>query len=163
MQTEYLLRATYDCIEKENGFHPFSNGTEAMSWCSRNCDSCIKAITTRVQGYSYPSQADDVILSGRECVGNYAIGAAHFTGQLPAEIVEWMMGKTRVQKNGYKIADLPSDCPWFSDDKADNPDLQPIEPDDPNQLLIPFDITDLFGFDDPDIAVTKTAILEINY
>lgn len=36
------------------------------------------------------------------------------------------------------------------------------EPDDPNQLLIPFDITDLFGFDDPDIAVTKQAIFEVN-
>ena len=48
---------------------------------------------------------------------------------------------------------------WGTDDDPNEPDSpRPVEPDDPAQLLMPFDITDFFPF--ADVVVTKHAILE---
>ena len=48
---------------------------------------------------------------------------------------------------------------WGTDDDPNEPDSpRPVEPDDPAQLLMPFDITDFFPF--ADVVVTKHAIVE---
>jgi len=157
MEFNRMIKEINSALPKNKQAIPFSNGTQAMEWTGRNCERCVKAITTRIPDYVYEENPEDVILCGRDCIGNYSIGFSFIIGHIPLSIAEWIKAEISHQKNGI-FAYLPNECPYFSDDERDNPDNQ-IDPDpyDPNQLIIPFGIEDLFGID---VFVTDTAIIE---
>lgn len=152
MKPKYAVDLIHASIESSKGIVPFSNGSEAMVWMNNNCDSCKKALMC-YNPEAYENMRDggqSETLEGLNCFGEYAIACGYITGVMPEEISIWMGGtETR----------LPEQCRFFSDDDNDRPDRQP-PPIDPMQLKIPFLCTSLFGFDDPNILVFDTAIIE---
>ncbi len=115
--------------------HPYmpSNGTEGMYFTSEFCDRCF---------YQHPDpdnerQCNDVLLEA--LIGN----------QPP----EWIYINDSPTCTKFKSWD------WGNDEDGWNEPPEPI-PEDPNQLLMPFDITELFGFEDENILVTKKGVIE---
>jgi hypothetical protein len=114
-----------------------SNGTEGDGFLSYYCDQCLH------EKYSHTMQDGDL-----EC----GILIEALIGEQPKE---W-----QYDVNGEPACTAWEKWDWGNDDDGWNEPPGP-EPYDPNQLLLPFDITELFGFDDPEIIVTKRAILEV--
>ena len=138
-------------INSQQGFIPFSNGTEAIGWQDCNCGDCVKSYLTRNPDseFAFPEN-EKAVLSGLECFGKYAIDCGWITGVIHPDISEWMGGTDKR---------LPETCIHFSDDDRDNPEMK--EPSvDPRQTKIPFLCVELFGFDNPDILVFDKAIIE---
>ncbi len=114
-----------------------SNGTEGTWFISKFCDNCVH----QHPDPENPRQCYDILL--KSLMG----------GQPP----EWVYNE---EAEPVCTAFVKFD--WGDEDDGwndpDGPD-SPIQPEDPNQLLIPFDISELFFFDQ-DIIVTKRAIIE---
>lgn len=159
-----MFRATTKELHGDinEGYIPFSNGTEAEGWMSCNCNCCSR-------NYEVRNPSDDglkvefilqMIEEGRHCMGEYAMSLGFISGVVNRSVCE-DIGATKFshQKNG-KFVYLPGQCQHFTDDDLENLDVPP-EPYDPNQLMIPFSVFELFGFDDSEILVTKKAIYEL--
>jgi hypothetical protein len=114
-----------------------SNGTEGLTFTGNFCDQCQHERFTHTQkrGDAQCSILNNSLL-GEDCP-------------------EWVYSG-----EGWPICTEWKFWDWGGRDGDDlTPPPEP-EPDDPNQLLIPFDITDLFSFADPEILVTKKGIFE---
>ena len=111
-----------------------SSGSEGLDFCAEWCDNCIHQ-------HPDPEKSPQCDILLESLLGN----------QPP----EW-----KYNSEGVPICTAFVKWDWGNDDGGWNEPLPP-EPEDPGQLLLPFCITELFGFDDPEIIVTRTAILEI--
>jgi hypothetical protein len=110
-----------------------SNGTEGMMFTEEFCDCCIN----QHPDPDNPRQCDILCMTMAD-------------GKQP----EWIFNY-----DGWPICKEWKKWDWGNDDDGYNEPPEP-EPDDPNQLMIPFDIMDYFGFDDSEICVTRQAIFE---
>lgn len=154
MKPEYAIQIIHAAVEADTGVRPFSNGTEADYWFSRNCERCRRAMSCYdPDKYEQEIGRDGGVKmteQGLNCFGEYAIAVGYMTGNIPEEILEWMGGCDN---------EMPEQCRWFTDDENyDHAKQGP--PPDPNQLQIPFLCVSLFGFDDPNILVFDKAIIE---
>lgn len=125
--------AYYEIKMKDGMPYMPSNGSEGMWFCSEFCDNCIH----QHPDPSKQPQCDEILLES--LIGN----------QPP----EWIYMNNEPTCTAFRRWD------WGNDDGWNEPPAP--EPEDPNQLLIPFSITELFLFNDQDIVVTKKAIFEI--
>jgi hypothetical protein len=154
MTAKQAVKIINAAIDDDSGMVPFSNGSEAECWMSRNCERCKRAVCCYdPDRYEQEINTDGgvkITEQGLNCFGEYAVACGFMTGKVPVEISEWMGGTKD---------EFPEQCRFFSDDDKDRPDMQP-PPVPPNQLKIPFLCTLLFGFDDPNILVFDTAIIE---
>lgn len=115
-----------------------SNGTEGMHFEDEFCHQCMFQHPDPNNGFN----CNDVLLKA-------------YCGEQPEEWIYDSQGKPTCTKFvSWNWGD--KDGGWNDPRDPNNP-LAPI---DPSQLLIPFDITELFGFNCKDIAVTRTAIFE---
>lgn len=148
-------------MQESKGSSPFSSGTESMVWLSNNCEDCVRSWETRnkEQAPGFDSTID-LIKKGEECVGKFALDFSLGTGVIPDDIAREIGGNPQRYKNGYYSSCLPSNCKHRSSNDRDNPDLNPIDPIDPNQIKMPFD---LFEWLDNlnDLVITKKAICEL--
>ena len=116
-----------------------SNGTEGIWFTSKFCDTCM---------FQHPDpnsnhQCNDVLIES-------------LLGNQPDEWIYDSLGHPTCTK--YVNWDWGNENDGWND--PHDPD-GPLAPINPSQLLIPFDTMELFGFYGKDIAVTKTAIIEI--
>ncbi len=153
MTTTAAIYETLDGI----GTAPFSSGSAAMTWMAHNCDACIRSWCSRHPEVQPPAFSDTEKLAerGQECWGAFAIGVGFVSGLIPMEAAEWFGADIDAERN---FASIPDQCPHFSDDDRDNPELAPT-PNDPNQLRLPFLCAELFGFADPDVLVFDRVII----
>lgn len=132
---------------KESAGRPYrpSNGTEGMIFLSQFCHQCAH------EKYHHTLDDGDKACEIYTSTLVYDLGDSEY----PSEWVYDSLGNPRCTAH--------ISWNWGNEDDGWNDPDFPIEPEpfDPGQLLIPFDITDLFGFNDPCIVVTKLAILEI--
>lgn len=119
-----------------------SNGTAGTIFCGKFCDNCI---------HQHPSpdsdhQCNDILLLS-------------LIGEQPKE---WVYDSTgRPTCTAFVRWDWGNGRDGWNDPRDPNGPLAPEPPSDPNQLLMPFSVIELFGLDDPNIVVTQKAILEI--
>lgn len=116
-----------------------SNGTDGMMFCAEFCDNCV---------HQHPDpnsdhHCNDILLKS----------------ELGEQPTEWVY-----DANGHPTCTAFVNWNWGNGDDGWNdprdPD-GPLAPEDPSQLLIPFCVTELFGFNAPDVVVTKKAIYQI--
>lgn len=121
----------------ESAGKPFmpSNGTDGMVFTEAFCDNCLN----QHPDPDNPKQCFEILMKS-------------LCDEQPPE---WIFSN-----EGYPICTAWKKWDWNNNDEGGWNEPPPPEPEDPNQLLLPFDITDLFGFDDPEILVTKKAIIE---
>lgn len=120
--------------KKEPMCTPFSNGSEAMDWCARNCDRCTKAFHPKVDG-DWPSDKTmrQYISIGKECKFKYHIDLGFIIGEIPLSIAQ-QMGYTE-DKVWFP------DCIHYSDNEDDGYKPKPRpkpDPTPPNQMVMPF-------------------------
>lgn len=116
-----------------------SNGTEGIWFTSKFCDNCLRQHPDPER----QPQCSEILLES--LIGN----------QPP----EWAYDS---EGEPTCTAFVRFDWGGRNGDGWNEPPPGP-EPEDPAQLLLPFCITELFGFDDPDIVVTRKAIFEKAY
>lgn len=112
---------------------PFSNGTEAMTWCGNNCDRCTKAYHPKDDNWPSDKTIRQYISIGKECKFKYHIDLGFITGEIPLDIAK-QMGYTE-DKVWFP------DCIHFSDNEDDGykPKKRPAPDNTPdNQMVMPF-------------------------
>jgi len=120
----------------DDPYHPFSNGTQAMSWYGENCDKCVKAWHPDAEKGppSYETQKK-YVTCGKYCKLQYWIDIAFIEGSIPKEIAE------QIGIGQYGL----THCRFFSDNDDDRwqPPKRPRPDNTPdNQLVMPFLIED---------------------
>ncbi len=113
-----------------------SNGTEGIIFTSHFCDTCI---------HQHPDPDNE-----RQCND---ILVESLIGNQPKE---WVYDHL-----GNPTCTAYVNFNWGNQDDGWNepdPDIDPLVPDDPNQLCFPWDIIEILGTDD--LLVTKHAIFE---
>jgi hypothetical protein len=113
------------------------NGTEGMIFTAAFCERCIH------EKYMQTMDTNDL-----KCE---ILTKALMCG----DVDEWVHSS-----EGWPICTAWKKWDWGGGDGDGLNEPPDPEPEDPNQLLLPFDITDLFSFADPEILVTRRAIFE---
>ena len=113
-----------------------SNGTEGMYFTSVFCDNCF---------YQHPDPENE-----RQC---REVLLESLIGNQPTEWIYDSQGKPTCTKFKY----------WdWGRDNGDGYNEPPVPtPIGPNQLLIPFDITELFGFSQDEVVIMPIGIIEL--
>lgn len=118
-----------------------SNGTEGMSFTEHYCANCINERWMHFQDQD--REEDKCKILNRSIL------------EWPVQMDEW-----KYDEKGSPRCSKFVKWDWGTDDDRREPPPKPEPPsNDPNQLLMPFDIWDLLGVSD-EIVVTRTAIVE---
>lgn len=121
-------------------FYP-SNGTEGMIFTDSFCDQCLHEKFTHTQNENDAS-----------C--NILMRTMVYSPKDTEYPREWIYNA-----EGWPTCTKWQKWDWGKDDDGNWNDPPKPGPDDPAQLLMPFDIWELLGVSD-DIIVTKTAVVE---
>lgn len=118
-----------------------SNGTEGEYFMEAHCHQCIHE-----RWIHHPDTTGD---DGKCQIINLTMGYGVNDPEYPSEWIYDAKGQPTCTK--WVKFD------WGTDDDPRDPGPPP-DPEDPMQLMMPFDITELFPFGE--VVVTKTAIVE---
>lgn len=157
-----------DLMAREDlGAIPFSNGSEASSWVSSNCHTCVRCIMHRnPKAHEWQhEQIWEQVEAGRHCAAEVAVAMGFITGHVYDEACLWI-GATEIReqtKPKGRFVDLPSQCLHWSNDDFQDPDKYPLPPDNPNQLIISFDPVFLFFFKEGTVNTSKAVIESEDY
>jgi hypothetical protein len=121
-----------------------SNGTEGMWFTSNFCEQCVHEKFMHTQCHK-----------DKKC-GILSASLMYGINE-PEYPKEWVYNSEEPTCTEFVKFDWGNDEDGWND--PDGPD-SPFAPIDPNQLLLPFDIMELFGFDD--VVVTKIGVFEAN-
>jgi len=105
---------------------PFSNGSEAMSWYSENCEKCIKAYFPIKGIYPSDQTMKSYASKGKECKLKYNIDKSFILGKLDYGIAK---------RIGLTNGRLNHKCEEFSTDKKDAYKPKPRPKDKQNYKL----------------------------
>lgn len=119
-----------------------SNGTEGEYFMEEHCHQCIHERWTH-----FPDT------TGPEGMCTIVMNTMGFNKSDPDYPSEWTY-----DNDGNPTCTKWKKWDWGTDDEPNEPPPPP-EPEDPAQLLMPFDIMELFPFHD-EVVVTRYAIVE---
>lgn len=121
---------------------PFSSGTQACGWMSRNCDCCVKAFKPNNGEPPDFDATQKLVNLGRECKHKFKIDWGFISGEVPIETSLAIGGTEK---------DFPKKCILWSDDSNDGYKPTPRKPKDApdNQLCMPFGINEILAQSEP--------------
>jgi len=116
---------------------PFSSGTQACGWMSRNCDCCVKAFRPKNPECPPDFNATQKLVNlGIECKYKFDIDVAHITSEVPIATSLSIGGTDK---------DFPKQCILWSDNSNDGYKPPPRKPKDApdNQMCMPFALNEI--------------------
>ena len=94
---------------------PFSNGSEAESWVSQNCDSCTRCIKFDEGDAGYYAFGDEAWKKHGQCRMSAHLDVGFMTGEIPFFIAD-LIGAEKPRDAAVRTyVDLPSRCRQWTD------------------------------------------------